>query len=159
MPDRIDGALGDDVRAGAVGKGINQNIINLGDKTPGEIAQILADLTRRSDRLQIAVLGDADIGAPGMVARLQRIDELTGKVDSLADDMGTLMRALLGDDRFQDMGLVKEVRILSASSERREWWRLVSTWALAILAISQIAQWVAVWRIYALYAALLHGLQ
>lgn len=152
--DRVEGTLGSNVAGAAVGQDIQQVSINLGDRSVGEIAQILADLTRRSDRLTIAVMGDAEIGAPGVVARLDKIDQLSQQFGSLAGEMAALSRALLGDSRYQSVGLVQQVQILTAVSERRERWRLISTWALGVLAISQIAQWVAVWQIYLLVVGL-----
>lgn len=156
--DHIGGTLGSDVAGAAVGKDIQNVSINLGDKTPGEIAQILAGLTRQSDRLQIAVYGDASVGAPGVVARLTKIDDLAAQMGALSKEMAELTRALLGDDRYKSVGLVQQVQQLTIINERRERWRQLSTWALAILAASQIAGWIAMWRIYVLYAAIAHGL-
>lgn len=107
------GTVGDSSSA-SIGKDIQQVLINLGDKSPGEIANILRQLASKSDRLQIAVSGDAELGVPGVVASLNEIRNelrmltermaamqakqatLESKVDSLSREVDDL-RNRVGD--------------------------------------------------------------
>lgn len=111
MPDgdSIAGNLGENVSRSAVGKDIQQVSINLSDKTPSEIAEIVRQLAQRSDKFQIALMGDAELKIPGVVVRLNEIDmkleqvtekviRLQTKLDELANEVDDLR------DRVRDYG-------------------------------------------------------
>jgi hypothetical protein len=82
MPDRntTKGTLGDDVDRAAVGSGIQQVNLQIGDKS-------MADLVDLLRRLQTAVYGDMEAGMAGLVRRLELIQgevkELTAQVKTL----------------------------------------------------------------------------
>ena len=78
--DSVHGTMGADVDRSAVGKGIQQVNLQLGDRSTTD----LLDLLRR---LQTAVYGDMEAGMAGLVRRLeliqQEVKELTAQVKTL----------------------------------------------------------------------------
>lgn len=111
MPDgdSIAGSLGENVSRSAVGKDIQQVSINLSDKTPSEIAEIVRQLAQKSERFQIALVGDSELGVPGVVFRLNDIDrkleEVTQKVTILQQKLNELANEVDDlRDRVRDYG-------------------------------------------------------
>ena len=102
MADTVSGDLGANVDRSAVGKGIQQINLQLGDKPIGEVVDLLR-------RLQTAVYGDMEAGMAGLVRRLELIQEevkelstqmksLQGKVGVMEDQLehrGETSRAML----------------------------------------------------------------
>ena len=80
-----------------------------------------------------------------------QIDELSRQIAALAVDVTALTRALIGDARYGSTGLVQRVSELSEDVQRRERWRQINVGILVAVAISQIAQWWLIWRVYQLY--------
>lgn len=79
------------------------------------------------------------------------IQELSRQIGALAGDVTALTRALVGDQKFGATGLVQEVQELRANAQRREVWRLVSTWLLVVLTLGSLVQWWLLWQVYELY--------
>lgn len=78
--DTVHGSLGSDVDRSAVGKGIQQVNLQVGDRALND----LMDLLRR---LQTAVYGDMEAGMAGLVRRLELIQE---EVKAMAAQMKAL---------------------------------------------------------------------
>lgn len=83
-----------------------------------------------------------------------QIRRLAEQINRLSDDLTALTRALIGDSRFGATGLVQQVRAMSETNTRQERWRQMSVWALALVAVSQVAQWYLLWRVWELYWAI-----
>ena len=79
------------------------------------------------------------------------IRELSHQIETLADDVTALTRALIGDARYGSTGLMQQVREMSEINMRRERWRQISAFMLLLVAISQIVQWWLLYRVYELY--------
>ena len=84
--DYIAGELGEEGAGNVVGEGVQSVSVNLGDRTPAEVAQILRDLNR-------AIFGDG-LGWDGVVQQLRQlrrdVEELTSKVTTLNHEVTQL---------------------------------------------------------------------
>jgi hypothetical protein len=80
-----------------------------------------------------------------------QIGELSRQIAALSVDVTALTRALIGDARYGSTGLVQQVAELSDDVQRRERWRQMNVAILVAVALSQIAQWWLIWRVYQLY--------
>lgn len=91
MADSIDGDFGAGVDRSAVGKGIQQVNLQLGDRSNADIVDLLR-------RLQTAVYGDMEAGMAGLVRRLELIQEevnkLTAQMTALQGKVGILEEQL-----------------------------------------------------------------
>lgn len=89
--DSVHGAIGDDGSGNAAGKGIQQVSIDLGNRTPAEISQILRDLPKINE----VIFGDG-LRWNGIVRELQRLEEhiraLTIKVDNMENKLSAFER-------------------------------------------------------------------
>lgn len=89
--DSVYGSMGADVDRSAVGKGIQQVNLQLGDRSAAEVVDLLR-------RLQTAVYGDMEAGMAGLVRRLELIQEevkeLTAQMKTLQSKVGILEEQL-----------------------------------------------------------------
>lgn len=79
------------------------------------------------------------------------IRELSHQIETLADDVTALTRALIGDALYGSTGLMQQVKEMSETNMRRERWRQINAFMLLLVAISQIVQWWLLYRVYELY--------
>jgi len=87
------------------------------------------------------------------------LQELSRQIESLTDELTALTRALIGDSRFGSTGLVQQVREMDQTGKARERWRVVSTWVLVLLLLSQLVQGWLLWQVYALYWVIYNAVQ
>lgn len=87
--DTVHGGIGEDGRGNAVGKGIQQVRVDLGNRTPEEVSQILRDLPKINE----VIFGDG-LRWNGIVRELQRLEEhiraLTIKVDNMENKLSAI---------------------------------------------------------------------
>lgn len=143
MADHIEGALGDNVSSGIVGKDIRSTVDSY-NKHEGNREQ---HTTATGGAVHIAMERLSEVSQ----RETDEIRQLSNQIGALAVDVTALTRALVGDSRYGSTGLVQQVREMDQTNKARERWRMASTWALVILVIMQAVQWYFVWRIYDLY--------
>ena len=134
MGDSIEGQLGDDASNAVVGKANRQRV---------------EDRSAHSNQVHVAV------------ERLSQVSEReTETINELARQIGALTRALTGDPlRIDGIGLIQQVREMEESNRCREWWRMVSTWILLALLLSQLLQGWLLWQVYELYWVIYRAVQ
>lgn len=139
MEDYIEGQIGKEAANSVVGKGVRQLI-----ESPSESVgrdQATGNSVHIAMERMTAV---SEIGT-------NTIRELSHQIQTLADDVTALTRALIGDQRYGSTGLMQQVREMSDTNMRRERWRQISAFMLLLVAISQIVQWWLLYRVYELY--------
>ncbi len=87
------------------------------------------------------------------------IRELSRQIEVLTHELTSLTHALIGDSRYGSIGLVQQVREMDAVAKSRERWRMISTWMLFALLLSQIIQGWLLWQVYELYWAIYQAIQ
>lgn len=95
---------------------------------------------------------------------MERLSEVSEReaanISELSLQISALTRALTGDPlRVDGAGLIQQVREMEATNKRREWWRVLSTWMLFFLIVSQLVQGWLIYQVYLLYWAIYQAVQ
>lgn len=85
--------------------------------------------------------------------------ELSQQIAALTAQVNALTIALVGDNQFGSTGLVQRVKEMDRTNRSREMWRIVSTWMLVLLLLSQVIQGWWIYQVYALYWAIYLAVQ
>lgn len=144
MADDIEGNIGDEAANAVVGKGIRQHVDahGAGSEHVGRDHQATGNSS-----VHIAMERMTQVSERGT----DTIRELSHQIETLADDVTALTRALIGDALYGSTGLMQQVREMSETNMRRERWRQINVFMLLLVAISQIVQWWLLYRVYELY--------
>lgn len=125
--DRVSADIGDEARSIAAGKGITQ---------------ANADVHIALER--IANVSERETGL---------IEDLSRHISALAGEVGELRQALVGNELRQQTGLIQRVKEMGVNDRLRARMHIVNSIILAIVAGTQIWQWVVIYQLWGLICA------
>lgn len=70
------------------------------------------------------------------------------RMERLANDVADLKRAMVGDERYGDVGIIRQVVAIRESDRRRERAHLINTFILSAVAVGQLIHTIAIWYLY-----------